>query len=219
MADATILVKSPTEGMKAFNKRLIAACVEAPVTHAKAKVVDGQPMVKLFSDISIATPEDVEDGLAEKVGEEFLEAGPIMCAVCRVKARTEGDSNKSEERLDSIFEIAGGLIDKDVSLSIEGVGIEMFQPDDDETAAPIPLQVQVHYELVVWDRDDEDDEGEEGSDDEPSDVDEQADAGEAISDDERGDTPGESDAEGEEDAGDAKEPDNEDTDEEVEDPV
>jgi hypothetical protein len=172
MADATTLIKSPTESMKSFNTRLRAACKQAPVTSGTLAVVDGQPEVTLFSSTDIADEESVNEGLADNVGDEFLVGAPIMIAICRVGARTERESNKTEERLEVIYEKAEGEVDDEATITVTGPAIEFFKPDDDPRSPPIPVQTHVHYKAVIWNHVEEDDDDKEegrGTDDDTED--------------------------------------------------
>lgn len=156
MSDATTLVKAPQEYMTSFNARLKAACAESPVTHAELSVIDGEPEVTLYSDATEADEDDVKQGLADNVGEVIPNGPTITCGVCRLRARTEEESNLTEVRLDKLFGKAEGLIDEDRTITVTGPTVESFQFDKESPV--IPIQSYAHYKIVVWELEEEEEE-------------------------------------------------------------
>lgn len=148
MADATTLICAPDESLKKFNKRIAAACGQegAFVTSVNLDIVDGQPMVTLFSDIAEATEEDVAAGEAEKVGDPIFQAGPLVCAVSKVSAVSKDQAEKSEVHLEKIYDLAEeGL--EDVSHESATYWQWVESPSGGE---PHYLPVRVSYVLVSW---------------------------------------------------------------------
>ncbi len=130
MSDALIAIKDPNEEMKNFNKRLRDACANTPVTDFELHVVDGQPMVVMFSGLVEADEDDVEEAKEAseelKLGDLIPEDDPVVIQVCQLRALVpmeldkdgalvkgkEGDAALTEKRLDTICERANDGITK-----------------------------------------------------------------------------------------------------------
>ena len=110
MADAMSLAKLPSEKLSAFNKRLKQACDDQPVTGAQILVIDGQPVGTIFSEIVEAEQEDVDEGVAEKVGEEIPAKPPVIVQVARARCDTDEGAVKTQEHLETLFSRANGEV-------------------------------------------------------------------------------------------------------------
>lgn len=119
MADAMSLCKLPNETMGAFNQRLRAACGEDsnPVTGVMLLVIDGEPLVTLFSELKEASDKDVADAKAAgdtelRVGDDIPESEPLVAQVVRVSAADDKEATKSQQRLEVLYERAdGGVVE------------------------------------------------------------------------------------------------------------
>jgi hypothetical protein len=105
-----LLIRDPSEDMKTFNSRLQAACLATPVTGVKLYVIHGQPAVFLFSEIMEAEEEDIEEGLAEAVGDTFTEQGPFMVKVMELGAKSKKQRDHTEAHFQVILDGAEGQI-------------------------------------------------------------------------------------------------------------
>jgi hypothetical protein len=118
MADARTFVKLPSELMGAFNKRLLKACEDDEVTSAALHVIDGEPVVTLFSEIFEATAEDVAEAKDEdpdsdlKEGDDLPENPPIFVQVARTSCLDDVEATKSQDRMEKLYARAGGQVVK-----------------------------------------------------------------------------------------------------------
>lgn len=118
MADARTFVKLPAEKMSDFNKRLLTACEEDEVTTVMLHVIDGEPVVTLFSEILIANEEDVAEALDDdpdstlKVGDELPEEPPVFVQVAKISCLSDELSKASQNRMETMYNRAGGQIVK-----------------------------------------------------------------------------------------------------------
>jgi hypothetical protein len=123
MADAVTLCKNPAEDMRSFNGRLRQECSSRPVTNFDLMVVDGQPVVALLCEEVEATEEDAQDALSEdpdsdlKVGDWIPAADPLVVQVSRVSCISEEQADKTEQRLDQIYDRAGGNVIRHIPAS------------------------------------------------------------------------------------------------------
>jgi hypothetical protein len=121
MADARTLVKLPIEKIGDFNKRLLSSCKEVEVTTAMLHVIDGEPVVTLFSEMVVATEEDVAeatedleegDKLDFKAGDLIPENDPVLVQICKVAAYDDKAAGTSHKFLESVFHRAEGQVVK-----------------------------------------------------------------------------------------------------------
>jgi hypothetical protein len=132
MADARTLAKLTTEAMHQFNKRLKLACEEAAVTEVSLHAIDGEPVVTLFSEMVVATDEDVkearEDGDTElKEGDLIPEEEPVTVQVGKVSCVNDDEATSTQKRFETIYGRAqGGVVKvlKDTCVRTEEVLIE-----------------------------------------------------------------------------------------------
>jgi len=130
MSEVMILLKDPNEDLKLFNKRIREVCGQTMVTDFELHVVDGQPMLSLFSGMIEADEEDVaeakEEGEELELGALIPEDDPVVVQVCGAAALVpmeldangglvkgkEGDAALTEKRVDVICERAGDAVTK-----------------------------------------------------------------------------------------------------------
>jgi hypothetical protein len=164
MADASTLIKHPSEHMSAFNKRLAEACEKFEVTEVSLHVVDGQPAITLFSEILLATAEDVAEALDEdpdsdlKEGEEMPERPPVFVQVARIEVGNDEAAKKSQDRMEKLYDRAAGQVVK--LLVATGVVYGYFTS---------PLKKEVYGEqsftynaVVAYIPDEDDEDGDDG---------------------------------------------------------
>lgn len=100
MADMRTCIK--TAGMKLadFNKTLLEACQQAPITSITAEVVSGEPVLVLLSDIVEADDEMVKEakevGEDIKVGDPVPDGDPLVAQVVRLSVSEEGAGRSSK---------------------------------------------------------------------------------------------------------------------------
>ena len=118
MADARTFFKNPDEKIVDFNKRLVIACDEQEITNVMLHVIDGEPVVTLFSEIFIATAEDVEEAREAdpdsdlKEGDDMPEEPPVFVQVAKVGCGSNELATLSQERMETLFNRAGGQVVK-----------------------------------------------------------------------------------------------------------
>ncbi len=157
MADGMTLLKAPTENISAFNKRLKDACGIKPVTEVSLFVIDGEPLVTLFSELVEANEEDVaeakEGGETLELGELIPEEAPMIAQVTRVECLNDDLALKSQQRTERLFERADGGVQKLLCAS-GTVPIWVTSP---EKKTEHLVQQNVHYVLVAYLADGDDD--------------------------------------------------------------
>lgn len=179
MAQAFTCIKSPEEKIKVFNNRVLNICKTNPITSVKMAIARGLPVVTLLSDVSVADEDDIEDGLADSIGQAFTE-GTLSCAISEIDISIDDKgsvfSDRAEAHLGKIYDAAG---DNVVDMIIENGGLK--KKDDQVT--------EVAYALVVWENGldfdlseydikvDDDDDADEGDEDAGDDEDDQEDEG------------------------------------------
>jgi hypothetical protein len=152
MADAITLIKAPVEKMQDFNIRLKQSCESQPVTDVSIVVIDGEPAVTLFSEVVEATQEDVdeakEDGQEIKLGEMIPEQAPMMAQVTRVSAVDAQAAAKSQDRMERLYERAGGSVIK--QLHAEGSRAGFMVIPDSKPEQKAWVTAPEHYMLVAY---------------------------------------------------------------------
>lgn len=146
MAEVEILVKSPNEKAKAFNKRLIDTCSELLPTGADLAIVKGEPVVVLRTDLIPAEETDVDSGEAEKVGDPILEGSPIVCCICLIDP---ADPDRTQVYLQKVLDLADA--------GVEAVTIEHGSRRgwvEDPKGNVQWVEEEIAYALVVWEIDD-----------------------------------------------------------------
>lgn len=121
MADARTLIKLPNEKTGDFNRRLLSSCKEVEVTNAMLHVIDGEPVVTLFSEMIVATEEDVAEAADEldegekldfKAGDLIPENDPVLVQICKVAAYDDVAAGKTHKFLESVFHRAEAQVVK-----------------------------------------------------------------------------------------------------------
>lgn len=164
MADAVSLARSPDEKISAFNKRLLEACQQSPVTDVQLIVVDGQPVVTLFSEVVEATEEDVEEAKADgdtdiKVGDTIPENPPISVQVARVACATPEAATKTHSHLETLYQRANGEVVKQIHATGSRFG---FSETPDKKGTVWVEQVDTYVAVAYLNADAEDQEDEAG---------------------------------------------------------
>ena len=157
MADAFTLVKNPSETLGAFNKRLRKACgPDMPaVTEMSVCVVDGQPVVTLFSEMIEIEQADIDE--AKEAGEDPLpvlgevvpEEEPIIVQVSKLNCTTDEEAMASQKFLDVLYQRADGNVTKQLQASGPIFGF-LKGPDK---ATDVYCQQVVTYAFVSYLRD------------------------------------------------------------------
>jgi len=149
MADAAVLVKSPKENIKAFNKRIAQVCQGQTVTAIDLAIAHGQPTVALVSEFDAASEQDVEEGVAAQVGDLVSEGAPLCGAVIMVRADTLKSAESTESYFERIFGVAEGSVD-DITF-LESEHYSWQSPPDDATSSPrVYAPERVVWALVTW---------------------------------------------------------------------
>jgi len=151
MAEVEVLIKDKDEKAKAFNKRLYEQCVELLPCGADLSVVSGIPVVTLQIECEEADAEDVKAGDAEKIGDPILAGAAVCCAVCLVDADNAASAEKTLDRFDKLFDIAGaGVEDLIIKSGLKGSWVET-----PNAGAAVWVLKEVSYALLVWETDPE----------------------------------------------------------------
>lgn len=151
MADAMTLSKLPGEKSGQFNKRLLDACNDQPVTSAQLLVVDGEPVVTLFSETIEATDEHVKEGEADERGEMIPAGDPIIVQVTRASCETDKDAALTQQRMETLYNRADGAV---VEI-LDAVGFRAGWVED-KSGKSHWVQIPVTYLLVSYIAGDED---------------------------------------------------------------
>lgn len=150
MADAATVVKAPEESLKDFNKRLFVTCGEFPITNVQLAVVDGQPVVTLFSESVEADEEDVQE--AEEAGEKIAVGDlipaedPVVVQVCTLRAASIDDAQKSQRRMDMLYKRADGNVTGVLHASGRGL-VTLVDP---VTKKETVMEREVHLAAVIF---------------------------------------------------------------------
>ncbi len=115
MADAVTMVKLPSESPSAFNKRLREACNMQAVTDASLSVVDGQPVVTLFSEMVAIEQKDIDEAQEAgdelpKLGEMVPEEDPIIAQVSKLSCVNDEEAAKSQAFMEKLYDRAQGNV-------------------------------------------------------------------------------------------------------------
>ncbi len=159
MADAMTLAKTPKEPIKAFNRRLRSACSDEgnPVTSVDITVVDGEPVVTLFSEMVEATEEDVADaktaGEELKIDELIPDGDPVVAQVVMLSCATEEAATKTQEYTEKVYERADGGV-RDIKYATGSRFGFVDDPNDrekeKERRRQVYIQEQCQFMLVSY---------------------------------------------------------------------
>lgn len=150
MADGISLVKAPEEQVSAFNQRLLSACGDFPITSVQLVVIDGQPMVTLFSESVEADEEDVEE--AKEAGEEISVGDliptedPVVVQVTQVRADSLDAAKKAQDRMETLYKRANGGVTSVLHASGKGLQ-KIVDPQTKKISFDIR---EIHYAAVVY---------------------------------------------------------------------
>lgn len=147
---ALTLVKLPSEKTVAFNRtRLGEACRSADITEISLEVIDGQPVVTLLSQTTDATEEDVDDGVADEIGEPMVSGPRLCCAVCPASADNDASAEQFQTNIMKVHDLADGAL---VRLEFKSsTSYQFIKSGTDRIFAPVTST----WAIVVWELEDE----------------------------------------------------------------